>query len=76
MTYSLQLISQISNLHQHMKVVHLGEKPFACGFPGCGMRFGYKHVRDNHEKKGQHVYTNVSSHLVNSTSTFDLRIDR
>ncbi|XP_022988268.1 transcription factor IIIA isoform X1 [Cucurbita maxima] len=53
-----KVFSTISNLHQHMKVVHLGQKPFACGFPGCGMRFGYKHVRDNHEKKGQHVYTN------------------
>ncbi|CAK9316427.1 unnamed protein product [Citrullus colocynthis] len=49
---------QASNLQQHMKVVHMGQKPFACCFPGCGMRFGYKHVRDNHEKSGQHVYTN------------------
>ena len=54
------LISQSSNLRQHVKVVHLGRKPFACCFPGCGMRFGYKHVRDNHEKSGQHVYTDVS----------------
>lgn len=66
LTCSMLLISQASNLQQHMKVVHMGQKPFACCFPGCGMRFGYKHVRDNHEKSGQHVYTNVSSHLVNS----------
>ncbi|XP_022966871.1 transcription factor IIIA-like [Cucurbita maxima] len=51
------VFSTSSNLRQHVKVVHLGQKPFACCFPGCGMRFGYKHVRDNHEKSGQHVYT-------------------
>ncbi|CAK9321340.1 unnamed protein product, partial [Citrullus colocynthis] len=53
-----KVFSTASNLQQHMKVVHMGQKPFACCFPGCGMRFGYKHVRDNHEKSGQHVYTN------------------
>lgn len=65
LTRSTFLVSQASNLQQHTKVVHLGQKPFACCFPGCGMRFGYKHVRDNHEKSGHHVYTNVS-HLVSS----------
>ncbi|XP_004142387.2 transcription factor IIIA isoform X1 [Cucumis sativus] len=53
-----KVFSTASNLQQHMKVVHLEQKPFVCCFPGCGMRFGYKHVRDNHEKSGQHVYTN------------------
>ncbi|KAL5559345.1 hypothetical protein UlMin_035556 [Ulmus minor] len=49
--------SNNSNLNQHVKAVHLKSKPFACGFPGCGMRFSYKHVRDNHEKTGSHVYS-------------------
>ncbi|CAN0877959.1 Transcription factor IIIA [Linum grandiflorum] len=46
-----------TNLNKHVKAVHLEAKPFACGFPRCGMRFSYKHVRDNHEKSGCHVYT-------------------
>ncbi|KAI9074964.1 hypothetical protein K1719_043014 [Acacia pycnantha] len=46
-----------SNLEKHVKAVHFKEKPFVCGFPDCGMRFSYKHVRDNHEKTGLHVYT-------------------
>nr|GEX25611.1 transcription factor IIIA [Tanacetum cinerariifolium] len=49
--------SNNSNLQQHIKSVHLQEKPFICSFSGCGMRFSYKHVRDNHENSGRHVYT-------------------
>ncbi|KAF3445451.1 hypothetical protein FNV43_RR10627 [Rhamnella rubrinervis] len=49
--------SNKSNLQQHVKAVHLKQKRFACSFPGCGMRFSYKHVRDKHEKTGGHVYT-------------------
>uniref|UniRef100_A0A5B7BM90 Putative transcription factor IIIA-like n=1 Tax=Davidia involucrata TaxID=16924 RepID=A0A5B7BM90_DAVIN len=52
----LHTFSTRSNLHQHVKAVHLELKPFACGIPGCGMRFPFKHVRDNHEKAGCHVY--------------------
>ncbi|KAF9661601.1 hypothetical protein SADUNF_Sadunf19G0085800 [Salix dunnii] len=46
-----------TNLNQHVKAVHLEQRPYVCGFPGCGMRFSYKHVRDKHEKSGLHVYT-------------------
>ncbi|KAE8125553.1 hypothetical protein FH972_020344 [Carpinus fangiana] len=53
----LHTFSNKSNLHQHVKAVHLDLKPFACSFTGCGMRFAHKHVRDNHEKTGNHVYT-------------------
>ena len=52
---------QKTNLNQHVKAVHLEQRPYVCGFPGCDMRFSYKHVRDNHEKSGLHVYTPVSS---------------
>ncbi|XP_026425769.1 transcription factor IIIA-like [Papaver somniferum] len=45
-----------SNLNQHVKSVHLELRPFACQFPGCGQRFAFKHVRDNHEKSGCHIY--------------------
>ncbi|KAI3870288.1 hypothetical protein MKX03_029677 [Papaver bracteatum] len=45
-----------SNLNQHVKAVHLELRPFACQFPGCGQRFAFKHVRDNHEKSVCHVY--------------------
>ncbi|XP_050229575.1 transcription factor IIIA-like [Mercurialis annua] len=49
--------SNETNLNQHIKAVHLEVRPFVCGFPGCDMRFSYKHVRDNHEKSACHVYT-------------------
>ena len=52
---------QKSNLRTHEKAVHFNEKPFVCGFPDCGMRFAYKHVRDKHEKTGKHVFIHVSS---------------
>ena len=51
---------QKSNLNQHVKAVHLGLQPFPCRFPSCGMKFSFKHVRDNHEKSGRHVFTRVS----------------
>ncbi|GAB2267078.1 hypothetical protein Dimus_002060 [Dionaea muscipula] len=43
-----------SNLQQHVKAVHLELRRFACGIPGCNMRFTFKHVRDNHEKAACH----------------------
>ncbi|KAM7523128.1 hypothetical protein LguiA_013030 [Lonicera macranthoides] len=46
-----------SNLQQHIKAVHFEQRPFSCSIPGCGMRFSFKHVRDNHEKSGCHLYT-------------------
>ncbi|PIN21125.1 hypothetical protein CDL12_06189 [Handroanthus impetiginosus] len=49
--------STASNLNQHIKAVHLELKPFTCSIPGCNMKFAFKHVRDNHEKSGCHVYT-------------------
>ncbi|CAH8257898.1 unnamed protein product [Arabidopsis lyrata] len=49
--------SKASNLQKHVKAVHEDLRPFVCGFPGCGMRFAYKHVRNNHENSGCHVYT-------------------
>jgi hypothetical protein len=55
------LHKQKSNLHMHEKAVHFQVKPFVCGFPNCGMKFAYKHVRDNHEKTAKHVFTLVSS---------------
>ncbi|XP_057506109.1 transcription factor IIIA-like [Actinidia eriantha] len=53
----LHTFSTRSNLQQHVKAVHHAHKPFSCSAPGCDMRFSYKHVRDNHEKSGCHVYT-------------------
>ncbi|XAR71000.1 hypothetical protein NMG60_11028069 [Bertholletia excelsa] len=60
-----------SNLQQHVKAVHLALRPFACSFPGCDMRFSFKHVRDNHEKSGRHVYTHGD--FVESDEQFRLR---
>ncbi|KAM0031795.1 putative transcription factor C2H2 family [Helianthus debilis subsp. tardiflorus] len=39
------------------KSSHLQEKPYICSISGCGMTFSFKHVRDNHENSGKHVYT-------------------
>ncbi|KAL1215255.1 Transcription factor IIIA [Cardamine amara subsp. amara] len=49
--------SKASNLQKHVKAVHKDIRPFVCGFPDCGMRFAYKHVRNNHENSGCHTYT-------------------
>ncbi|VVA10597.1 PREDICTED: mRNAion factor [Prunus dulcis] len=63
----LHTFSTKSNLHQHVKAVHLEHKPFVCSFSGCGMRFAYKHVRDKHEKTGRHVYAYVSIFLTHNS---------
>ncbi|KZV27383.1 zinc finger protein [Dorcoceras hygrometricum] len=44
------------NRNQHIKVVHLEFKPHSCSIPGCFKKFAYKHVRDNHENSGCHIY--------------------
>lgn len=49
--------STASNLKQHIKAVHLELRPFKCEVSGCGKKFTYKHVRDNHDRSGVHVYT-------------------
>lgn len=39
-----------SNLAKHMKLVHLGERNFACPEPGCGRLFGQKSNLNSHIK--------------------------
>ncbi|XP_073132444.1 transcription factor IIIA-like isoform X2 [Henckelia pumila] len=48
--------SNTSNRNQHIKAVHLGLKPHTCSILGCCQKFAYKHVRDNHETSGCHIY--------------------
>lgn len=48
--------SNPSNRNQHIKAVHLELKPHTCSILGCCKKFAYKHVRDNHEKSGCHIY--------------------
>jgi hypothetical protein len=59
-----------------VKAVHLDLKPFACSFTGCGMRFAHKHVRDNHEKTGNHVYTPVSFLCLDESKLFCVHLGR
>ncbi|XVF24778.1 hypothetical protein REPUB_Repub13aG0157000 [Reevesia pubescens] len=67
----LHTFSTQSNLCQHVKAVHEELKPFACSFSGCGMRFSYKHVRDNHEKSRFHIY--VPGDFIESDEQFQSR---
>lgn len=47
-------------LRQHIKAVHQKLQPFACQFSGCGKKFPYRHVRDNHQNSGVHVFVQVN----------------
>ncbi|KAL6973197.1 hypothetical protein U1Q18_027377 [Sarracenia purpurea var. burkii] len=67
----LHTFSTRSNLHQHVKAMHLALRPFSCSIPGCNMRFPFKHVRDNLEKSSCHVYT--QGYFEESDEQFRLR---
>ncbi|GMI91883.1 transcription factor IIIA [Hibiscus trionum] len=67
----LHTFSTKSNMRQHVKAVHEELKPFACSFSGCGMRFAFKHVRDNHENSARHVY--VPGDFIESDDQFRSR---
>ncbi|KAJ4978832.1 hypothetical protein NE237_009612 [Protea cynaroides] len=57
-----------SNLSQHIKSAHLAVRPFSCRIHGCDKKFPYRHVRDNHEKSGIHIY--VQGDFVESDELF------
>ncbi|KAK9122588.1 hypothetical protein Sjap_012190 [Stephania japonica] len=61
-----------SNLNQHVKAVHLELRPFVCRIGGCGKKFSYRHVRDNHEKS--HEY--VQGDFLESDAQFQSRTSR
>lgn len=47
--------SNKSNLSKHVKAVHQDLRLFGCRTSGCGQKFTYKHVRDNHELTHVHI---------------------
>jgi hypothetical protein len=67
---------QKGNLNVHIRVTHLGLRPYVCTFPGCEQSFAYKHLLNRHLHTHQTIKSTASEVHIHKCSKSFLRMCR